>query len=504
MVRAVMSRRCWSVAAFALVALVIAGVVWLWPTKTLPSTTTTETATATTTTPDDATRLPRVKARSRVLLGEVTDAGGVGIAGAVVSVVTGEREVARAIADRDGRFSLEPFPEVVTSLTFSAEGWLPATVEGSAVPALVEAFWSQVLAPDPARRTITVRAGDELVANARIFLVEPLPARAAEAVAVSDEQGRAFVGRDVAGALMAAHPAHGAAFVRDDVATLPAGGSLQVVIVDEDRRPVAGARVLVRATGQVAATDPLAVATRVAQGRTDEAASDEQGVVLWPAAEGDVVVDVVAAGHRPARREERVRAGRVTVVEVRLDESPTVVGVVIDAASGEPVPGATVSSDAGGRLTASATTDAEGRFELAGFDARPSSLTVRQRGYSTLTVGSIDGAASRLDPLRLELTKGRGDQVVGIGVTVGLQEGKVLVRSVEAGSPAEEAGLLAGDVIAVVDGVTLGTDLADVTGRIRGQPGTRVRLGVVGQTGARRDVEIERQVIAVQARGRRR
>jgi hypothetical protein len=442
--------------------------------------------------------------RHRVLLGEVVDDDGVIIAGASVAVVAGGREVRRTVTDGDGRFSLDELPGEIEALTFAAEGYVAVRIASPTLPPQGEAFWSQALQPAPGRRVVVVRSGDTLVAGARLFRADPLPARAAEAVALSDNRGRAFVGGELRDAvLLAAHPAHGAANVMGDVAELPAPATLQVVVVDEDRAPVAGAHVLVR-TVSPSGTDPLAVAQRLVQARIDDVDTDASGRVDWQVADGDVVVEVAADGFRPVRREERARRERPGVIEVRLSTSPVVAGVVIDVDTGAPVEGAVVRGDAGGRLAAEAHTDADGRFELTGFDARPSSLTVRRRGYRTLTIGSIDGAASRLERLRLELTPGTGDQVVGVGVAVGLQEGRVTVRSVEPGSPAEAAGLGAGDVIVSVDGVSLGDDLAEVTGRIRGQPGTNVRLGIVDAQGSRRDLDIERAVIAVQARGRRR
>jgi hypothetical protein len=443
-------------------------------------------------------------ARPRVLLGEVIDDGGVTIAGVSVAVVVGGREVRRTVTDGDGRFSLDELPGEIEALSFAAEGYTPARIESPTLPPHGEAFWSQTLQPAPGRRVVVVRSGDALVAGARLFRADPLPARAAEAVALTDDRGRAFVGSDLQGAvLIAAHPAHGAAHVMGDVAELPAPAMLQVVVVDEGRAPVAGAHVLVRAMPP-AGTDPLAVALRLVQARVDDVDTDARGRVDWQVADGQVVVEVAADGFRPVRREERARRERPGVIEVRLSTSPVVAGFVVDVDTGAPVEGAVVRGDTGGRLAAEARTDADGRFELTGFDARPSSLTVRRRGYRTLTIGSIDGSASRLEPLRLELTSGTGDQVVGVGVSVDLQEGRVTVRSVEPGSPAEAAGLVAGDVIVSVDGVSLGDDLAEVTGRIRGQPGTSVRLGIVDAQGSRRDLDIERAVIAVQARGRRR
>jgi len=493
------------VAAIAVVIAVVA-LLWWWP-RPPASTPPGPIANVVDVGTDDAdadSRPPGVTARARVLLGEVVDDGGVTIAGASVAVVVGGREVRRTVTDGDGRFSLDELPADLEALTFAAEGYVAARVDGAALPQHGEAFWSQTLQAAPGRRVVVVRSGDTLVAGARLFRADPLPARAADAVALSDDRGRAFVGADLKDvALIAAHPAHGAATVSGDVAELPAPARLQVIVVDEGRAPVAGARVLIR-TAPPPGTDPLTTALRLVQARLDDAETDAAGRVDWQVADGDVVVEVAADGYRPVRREERARRERPGVIEVRLSTSPVVVGVVVDVGSGAPVEGAVVRGDAGGRLAAEARTDADGRFELTGFDARPSSLTVRRRGYRALTVGSIDGAASRLEPLRLELTPGAGDQVVGVGVSVGLQEGRVTVRSVEPGSPAEAAGLVAGDVIVSVDGVSLGDDLAEVTGRIRGQPGTRVRLGVVDAQGSRRDLDIERAVIAVQARGRRR
>lgn len=488
------------VVAGIIIAVAMVALVWWWPRDSSMSS---EAPVATET--DDTGAGARVAetARARVLLGEVTDTDGTPIAGVGVGVVVAGREVRRVVGDDDGRFSLDELPPTVEALTFSADGYVDARIDGASLPAEAEAFWSQTLQPAGDRRLILVKSGDDLVAGARLFRADPLPARAADAVALSDARGRAFVGADLSGVpLIAAHPAHGTAFVDDHVAWLPAAAQLRIIVVDERRAPVVGARVLVR-SAPPPGTDPLAVALRLAQTRVGDVVADEAGRVDWQVADGDVVVEVAAAGFRPVRREERARRERPGVIEIRLETSPVVAGLVVDP-DGAPIAGAVVRGDTGGRLGAEATTDDEGRFELTGFDARPSSLTVARRGYQTLTVGSIDGGASRLDPLRLQLNRGRGDQIVGIGVSVGLQEGRVAVRAVEPGSPAEGAGLDVGDVIVVVDGVSLGDDLADVTGRIRGQAGTRVRLGVINEKGARRDLDIERAVITVQARGRRR
>ncbi len=77
----------------------------------------------------------------------------------------------------------------------------------------------------------------------------------------------------------------------------------------------------------------------------------------------------------------------------------------------------------------------------------------------------------------LENTNGNFD---GIGIQVYMtQEGEAVIGSVMEGKPAEEAGLLAGDVIIGVDGENMeGKQLSDVAAKIRGEEGTEVTLTV--------------------------
>ena len=68
---------------------------------------------------------------------------------------------------------------------------------------------------------------------------------------------------------------------------------------------------------------------------------------------------------------------------------------------------------------------------------------------------------------------------VGIGAVLTLDNGQAAIRSVLPGSPAQKAGLLAGDVLLTVAGVsTKNLSLEQTVERIRGQLGTRVMLTV--------------------------
>ena len=53
---------------------------------------------------------------------------------------------------------------------------------------------------------------------------------------------------------------------------------------------------------------------------------------------------------------------------------------------------------------------------------------------------------------------------------------RIVVQVVNEGSPAERAGVRAGDVITAIEGAPAGADLQNVVGRIRGPAGTSVRI----------------------------
>lgn len=71
-------------------------------------------------------------------------------------------------------------------------------------------------------------------------------------------------------------------------------------------------------------------------------------------------------------------------------------------------------------------------------------------------------------------------QVVGVGVVVSADENGLLVNEIVSGGGAEEAGVLAGDVIAAVDGQSVaGVDLNTASAMLRGEEGTQAVLTVL-------------------------
>ena len=78
-----------------------------------------------------------------------------------------------------------------------------------------------------------------------------------------------------------------------------------------------------------------------------------------------------------------------------------------------------------------------------------------------------------------KLLESLDDEVVGIGVTVLEQDGKIVVSQTVTGTAADEAGIKAGDIIVEADGVVLnGMDLDTAVSHIRGEEGTSVTIKI--------------------------
>lgn len=74
----------------------------------------------------------------------------------------------------------------------------------------------------------------------------------------------------------------------------------------------------------------------------------------------------------------------------------------------------------------------------------------------------------------------KNNAYVGIGVTIQQSEGKLVILKVAEGGPAEEAGMLPGDILVAADGAELsGLDLTQVRPLIQGKEGTTVELIVL-------------------------
>jgi hypothetical protein len=434
--------------------------------------------------------------RGRVLFGEVTSSGGAPIANANVTVVTSSdrRDVK---SDATGAFTIDPLPAHVERLEFAALGYLTVVVEAQQLPATAEAFWAQTLQLDTSQPGVVVLSGPgQLLADATLFEVSERNGRDRVApVAVSGEDGRLPpVG---AGRYIVAHATHGAVELDRGATevTLPPSATLVGHVVDDRRRAVTDVSLLVRPL--IDGIDPLSQAMHQVARRREPIVVDEHGAFSIEIAAGGVVVDASAPGFRPFLDDNVVaRPGAPTSLSIVLEKSPTLAGVVVERSNGTPVAGALVSVD-GVRSPLPIRTDERGHFVVPAVAARASSVTVAAEGFQTVTLGGVDGSNSRLDDLRVELVRGAGQAVVGIGITVGEAPLGALVRTVEAGTPAERAGVRVGETIVAVDGVNLDDNLSASMARVRGAPGTQVNITLEDAEGHRRFLTVERDHITV-------
>jgi carboxyl-terminal processing protease len=99
---------------------------------------------------------------------------------------------------------------------------------------------------------------------------------------------------------------------------------------------------------------------------------------------------------------------------------------------------------------------------------------------------AVRGMVSALDPHSAYLDSEEFEEIrlstmgsyPGVGIEVVTEDGAVkILRPIE-GSPAEEAGMRAGDFVVRIDGVDVGTDLAGAINRMRGPAGSTIKLTV--------------------------
>lgn len=128
---------------------------------------------------------------------------------------------------------------------------------------------------------------------------------------------------------------------------------------------------------------------------------------------------------------------------------------------------------------------------------------------SKLFYGAVAGVANAVgDPYTVYLSPEETKQFSeiisgefdGIGAEIGSKDGQIVVIAPLAGTPADKAGLVAGDAIIKIDGVdTTGITVAAAISRIRGPKGTSVTLTIYrsGELNLR-DITIVRDAIQLQ------
>ena len=115
-------------------------------------------------------------------------------------------------------------------------------------------------------------------------------------------------------------------------------------------------------------------------------------------------------------------------------------------------------------------------------------------------LGGLDPHSSYLDPEEYrELQVGTTGEFGGLGIEVGMDDGFVKVIAPIDDTPAQRAGMQAGDLIVRIDGKPIkGMGLNDAVKLMRGKPGTSIELTVVREgEGSPLTITIERDVIKV-------
>lgn len=125
-----------------------------------------------------------------------------------------------------------------------------------------------------------------------------------------------------------------------------------------------------------------------------------------------------------------------------------------------------------------------------------------QQLYEAAISGMLDSLADTgtfyVDPTSYQLSLGPSGSFDGIGATVNQQDQNIVIVSPFEGSPAQAAGLVAGDVILAVDGESIvGWSLDRAVLKVRGPRGSDVTLTIQHLDGSVEDYTIVRDEIQV-------
>lgn len=241
---------------------------------------------------------------------------------------------------------------------------------------------------------------------------------------------------------------------------------------------------------------------------------DAQGdFSVGPFAPGSYILRVAAHDFAaPKARSIAVTAGNTTRAEVRLVGGGVLQGRVLDGANGRGIAGArvllegsTIGDSLPLALEKSATAALDGRFSMAGIPAGQRSVSASAVGYNSRIVSGIrieDGGTA--GPIELALTPVLAGtdvkvEITGIGAALAAQQDVLVVGKVLEGGGAAAAGILVGDEILAIDGVSVGTmDFNAAMQRIRGPVGTTV-IVAVRRDRRDRDVTVTRRLVQAPA-----
>lgn len=126
----------------------------------------------------------------------------------------------------------------------------------------------------------------------------------------------------------------------------------------------------------------------------------------------------------------------------------------------------------------------------------------------TLLENAIKGMLSNLDPHSAyldpqafqELQESTNGEFGGLGIEVGIDDGRIRVVAPIDDTPAARSGIEAGDFITQIDGQpTKGWTMMQTVEKLRGKPGSSVTLSIVRNEGKPFNIKLERAVIKVRS-----
>ncbi len=158
------------------------------------------------------------------------------------------------------------------------------------------------------------------------------------------------------------------------------------------------------------------------------------------------------------------------------------------AASALLLAGAVVAIPVSTAFAAAEPTDYQELEKFMGVYERVKANYVDKVDDKTLVKGAIDGMLAALDPHSsfaedndFEQLKTTTDgEYGGLGITVSIEDGAVKVIAPTEDTPADRAGIKAGDYITHLDGALIyGVSLDEAVSKMRGDPGTPINLTIV-------------------------
>jgi carboxyl-terminal processing protease len=117
-------------------------------------------------------------------------------------------------------------------------------------------------------------------------------------------------------------------------------------------------------------------------------------------------------------------------------------------------------------------------------------------------LSNLDAHSAFLDKKSFDSLKSQTDgEFGGLGITVGMRDTALTVISPIEGTPADKAGIKAGDTILKInDQVTIGMNIDDAVGIMRGKPGTPIDLTIIRKgVGEPLKFHIVRAIITVES-----